>query len=606
MPHSQKAILSIRHKIIFGYGVAVLMLAVVGAITYQSTRGFLKAAQRETQSRRILEVHQSFLLHLLEAENGARGFIVSGNEASLRPYDEACKTLPNEAATLNSLSVNLAGQRERLERVKPLVEKKLALLNKAVDARRKSNSDSAARVLAEGHAGELTAEIEQVLADFQMNEQQALLHHAELIEKIGRSTTFVIVLATLLSVVFLVLAGGMILRDIAARRRAEEVLAEEHNLFGNIMDALPDQVYVKDLQGRFVIDNISHRKFLGTQGLEEMEGKTEADFFSAEIAAKYNATDGKVISTGQPVVNLEEPVVDRDGKITWLSITKLPLRDTDGKMIGIVCVNANINERKASEEKLRMAAAQLQRSNNELQEFASVASHDLQEPLRKIQAFGDRLRLKCGSSLSETGHEYLERMQDAARRMQTLLHDLLTLSRVTSKAQPFESVQLGDVVRQVVSDLEVRIEQLGATVEIGPLPTAEADASQMRQLFQNLISNALKFQNPGVRPEVIISSKNLVVEDSGIPGALPGDRVSRIFVQDNGIGFDEKYAERIFTVFQRLHSRSEFEGTGIGLAVCRKIMERHGGTIVAKSASGQGATFIVTIPIKQRIKEGNE
>jgi light-regulated signal transduction histidine kinase (bacteriophytochrome) len=216
------------------------------------------------------------------------------------------------------------------------------------------------------------------------------------------------------------------------------------------------------------------------------------------------------------------------------------------------------------------------------------------------------LRLKCGSALSETGHEYLERMQDAARRMQTLLHDLLTLSRVTSKAQPFESVPLHEVLCQVVSDLEVHIEQLGASLEIGNLPTAEVDASQMRQLFQNLISNALKFQRPDVKPVVAISSKILVVEDQVIPGALPGDKVCRIFVQDNGIGFDEKYAERIFTVFQRLHSRSEYEGTGIGLAVCRKILERHGGIITAKSADGEGATFIVTLPIKQRIKETNE
>ena len=606
MPNSPKVAFSIRRKIIFGFGLAMLMLAAVGAVTYHSTCGFLTDAQREMQSRRVLEVQQSFLRHLMEGEGGVLGFIVTGREESLHSYDEARKTLPDELAALDLLSANLPGQRARLEKIKPLVLEELALLDKAVEARRTRDAASAAGVLAGGRDGELMAGIKKVLAYFQKEEQKVLSHRAELIGKIGRSTTFVIVLATLLSVIFLLLAGGMILRDIAARRKAEEVLAEEHNLFGNIMDALPDQVFVKDLEGRFVIDNISHRNFLGAKGIEEVEGKKEADFFSEEVAGKYHATDEEVIRTGQPVINLEEPVVDREGKVTWLSMTKLPLRDTDGKLIGIVCVNANINERKESEEKLRMAAARLQRSNSELQEFASVASHDLQEPLRKIQAFGDRLRLKCGGVLSEAGHDYLERMQDAARRMQTLLHDLLTLSRVTSKAQPFESVRLEEVVRQVVSDLEVRIEQLGAGIETGTLPTVEADASQMRQLFQNLISNALKFQRPGVRPEVVISSKIRVVEDQVIPGALPGDNVCQIFVQDNGIGFDEKYAERIFTVFQRLHSRSEYEGTGIGLAVCRKIMERHGGVITAKSAEGEGATFIVTLPVKQRIKESNE
>jgi len=247
----------------------------------------------------------------------------------------------------------------------------------------------------------------------------------------------------------------------------------------------------------------------------------------------------------------------------------------------------------------------LRRSNMDLQDFASIASHDLQEPLRKIQAFGDRLIVKCAPQLGETGREYLERMQDAARRMQILLHDLLTLSRVTSKAQPFEPVDLKRVIDDVVSNLEVRIEQTGAAVEIGGLPVVEADAAQMRQLFQNLISNALKFQRDGTKPVVHISAKVLDNADT-LAGAMPGEEICQVMVADNGIGFDERYLERIFQVFQRLHSRSEYEGTGIGLAVCRKIADRHGGTISAKSAEGNGATFIVTLPMKQRMSDANE
>jgi len=189
--------------------------------------------------------------------------------------------------------------------------------------------------------------------------------------------------------------------------------------------------------------------------------------------------------------------------------------------------------------------------------------------------------------------------------MQILLHDLLTLSRVTSKAQPFERVDLRKIVEDVVSDLEVRIEQTGARIEIGRLPTVDADAGQMRQLLQNLISNALKFQAAPTKPVVIVSAKVLDNAD-GLPGAMPGEEICQIMVRDNGIGFDERYLDRIFQVFQRLHSRSEYEGTGIGLAVCRKIADRHGGAISAKSAEGQGATFIVTLPVKQRNSETNE
>jgi signal transduction histidine kinase len=216
-------------------------------------------------------------------------------------------------------------------------------------------------------------------------------------------------------------------------------------------------------------------------------------------------------------------------------------------------------------------------------------------------AFGDRLKMKCGEVLGQQGADYLERMQDAAKRMRILIDDILTLSRVTSANKPFVEVDLAQVARGVVSDLELRIEQTGASVEIGFLPKIEADPSQMRQLFQNLISNALKFHPSGQKPVVSVSAKILEVSDYQLPGALPGSEVCQIMVADNGIGFSAEYAEKIFALFQRLHGRQEYEGTGIGLAVCRKITDRHGGSIMAKSSDGEGATFIVRLPVKQII-----
>jgi signal transduction histidine kinase len=197
-------------------------------------------------------------------------------------------------------------------------------------------------------------------------------------------------------------------------------------------------------------------------------------------------------------------------------------------------------------------------------------------------------------------------MQNAAQRMQTLIQDLLKLARVTSRAQPFEPCNLAEIVRQVLSDLEIAIEQSGAKLEVETLPTIDADPLHMRQLFQNLIANALKFQKPGQAPEIRISGREFEVHEHLIAGAWPGDRVCQIRVVDNGIGFDEQFAEQIFIVFQRLHSRDEYSGTGIGLAVCRKITDRHGGSIVAKSVPGQGASFIITLPVKQPIAPAHE
>jgi PAS domain S-box-containing protein len=250
-----------------------------------------------------------------------------------------------------------------------------------------------------------------------------------------------------------------------------------------------------------------------------------------------------------------------------------------------------------SEAELKRFAAKLESSNRELQDFASVASHDLQEPLRKIQAFGDRLKTKHGEALGEGGRDYLERMQNAAGRMQTLINDLLTFSRVTTKAQPFVTVDLAEVAAGVVSDLEARVERSGGRVEMGEMLTLDADPLQMRQLLQNLIGNALKFHKPDEPPLV-----KVWCERAASGGANEGDAgggLCRIHVADSGIGFDEKYLDRIFTVFQRLHGRHAYEGTGVGLAVVRRIAERHGGSVTATSEPGRGSTFVVTLPASQ-------
>ena len=254
-----------------------------------------------------------------------------------------------------------------------------------------------------------------------------------------------------------------------------------------------------------------------------------------------------------------------------------------------------MTRRKNIEGELKAYAQRLQKSNRELQDFAHIASHDLQEPLRKITAFGDRLKARHSDVLGEQGSDYLERMQNAAGHMQHLIEGLLAFSRVTTKANPLEAVDLATVAQGVLSDLEMRINDTGGHVEIGRLPTVSADPVQMRQLFQNLISNALKFHKKDQTPVVKVSTTLL----NGNGENPTDEKYYQIAFEDNGIGFDEQYTERIFGVFQRLHGRKEYEGSGIGLSICKKIAERHGGNISAKSTPGEGATFIVTLPVKQ-------
>ncbi len=271
----------------------------------------------------------------------------------------------------------------------------------------------------------------------------------------------------------------------------------------------------------------------------------------------------------------------KDGTPFWNELTLTPTPDTNENGLNFIVVSRDVTERKANEEAMQALTHKLAQSNQELSDFARVASHDLQEPLRKIQAFSDRLGAK--GLVQPEGQPYLERMQDAAKRMSRLIQDLLALSRVATKVQPFVPVNLTELVQEVISDLEIRIEEVGAKVELGFLPSCHADRLQMRQLFQNLIGNALKFQRPGIPPVVRVGGE-----------CTPQD--CQFVVADNGIGFDEKYKERIFNVFERLHGQSEYQGTGVGLAICRKIVERHGGTIVAESTPGQGSTFRIMLP----------
>jgi PAS domain S-box-containing protein len=349
-----------------------------------------------------------------------------------------------------------------------------------------------------------------------------------------------------------------------------------------ILDTMADALFVIDAEAKVrVINDAVHTLFGYSES--ELLGKTIDTLEYVDPEASISRTLRDMMRRA-PIRDEERVFRRNGGERIDVSISVSPLheRDMEG---GAVLIARDIRGRKRNEEELRAFTVKLQQSNRELEDFAYVASHDLQEPLRKIQAFGDRLKARYAEALTNEGIDYLNRMQSAAGRMQSLINDLLVFSRITTKAQPFAPVDLDVIAREVVHDLEVRIHQSGGEVVVGELPTIDADAMQMRQLLQNLVGNGLKFHKPDVPPRVEVSAS--------------ANGNAQIVVADNGIGFDEKYADRIFTMFERLHGRAAYEGTGIGLAICRKIAQRHGGDIRAYSSPGEGARFVVTLPVRQ-------
>ena len=365
-------------------------------------------------------------------------------------------------------------------------------------------------------------------------------------------------------------------------RSTQWELEQSRKEYSDLYDFAPVGYLTISEEGRIVKANLTAAKQLGIER-SILIGKPFNLYSAENYREELHLHLRKIFKTKQPHT-CEIKLNGRSRTTRYVQLDSTYLLDSDGQSLTRTTMT-DISDRKQAEENLKVFAGRLEHSNHELEQFAFIASHDLQEPLRKIQAFGNLLGTKCSDKLDEQGKDYLTRMQNAAKRMQQLIRDLLKYSRVATRPEPLDTVDLREAVMEVISDLELRIERLGANVEVFELPAIKAVKSQIHQLFQNLIANALKFHGEE-QPHIKIYSQRT-------------DHDYRIFVEDNGIGFDEQFLDRIFTPFQRLHGRSAYEGTGMGLAICRKIVERHGGSITAKSKPGEGSTFIITLPEKQ-------
>lgn len=380
------------------------------------------------------------------------------------------------------------------------------------------------------------------------------------------------------------LLGGLAI-DITERKQMEDALRASEEQFRKAFHTIPIAMGIQRADsGHFQDVNEAFIQLSG-YGREEMIGHTSRELnMWVDVSEQQSVLSS--LRQGGRIRDYEIRFRHKTGEegAGILTAEKLEINGVDCYLLSV----QDVTRRKQAEMLLATYTRELERSNSALQEFAYVASHDLQEPLRKIQSFGNRLQTRYGHTLDAPAQDYLERMTQAAARMQRLITDLLTYSRVTTEAQPFCPVDLNEVVQGVLSDLEVQVQQSEADVLVGRLPTIEADPTQMRQLLQNLLSNGLKYRQPDRPPCIRITAET--IEQNGRAHC-------QLFITDNGIGFEEKYAERIFGIFQRLHGRHEYEGSGVGLAICKKIVERHGGTITAHSQVGQGATFVVTLPM---------
>jgi signal transduction histidine kinase len=388
--------------------------------------------------------------------------------------------------------------------------------------------------------------------------------------------------------------NGLILtyQDISARKKAELERENQARLLETVMNAAQTSISLhsairndsgKIIDFRTVLANQQARQFWGDMTddiLTKTYHQLQFGFDTTEEFARYV----RVVETGKPET-FEYTYANR-----WYTNSVTKAND------GVVISAADITDIRNAKALAEAANRELQRSNENLQSFAYIASHDLQEPLRKIESFGDLLNNQFGLQLGESGQDYIARMQMASQRMSLLIKDLLAYSRIGTQPEIHLPVELDSVFIEIKEDLEVVIRESEAEIIIGDLPTVRGEQLLLRQLFQNLLSNAVKFRRIGVRPFVQVTSRVVVTAD--LPEELKNSNRSfyEITVADNGLGFDEKYADRIFEVFQRLHGKQKFAGSGVGLAIVKKVAEQHNGYVSATGKPGEGATFRVYLP----------
>lgn len=380
-----------------------------------------------------------------------------------------------------------------------------------------------------------------------------------------------------------------VIRDITERKQIEERLKLQSIILRNMTGGV---CLIRIADGGITYTNPKFEHMFGYDP-GELDGKHVSilNYPSDQVDANEVAQTIIAAIQEQGEFTYEVHNVKKDGTSFWCQGTASVLEHPEYGTV-VVAVQYDISDRKRAEAERRTLVLKLQQSNQELEQFAFIASHDLKEPLRTTRNFCSLLQSKYQDALDEKGQDYLNRIQTATQRMQTLIDDLLSLARVATQAKPFVRVNLTEIIRDVTSRLQKQLQRTGGQVEVENLPIVYADPTQLSQLFQNLISNALKFHQ-GIPPVVRISS-----QFQPPIGNVKNMGFHKILVEDNGIGLDEKYRDRIFGTFERLHGHGEYEGTGIGLAICKKIAERHGGTITVRSTPGHGSTFILTLPIR--------
>lgn len=592
----------------------IIAMLCISLITYKNLENYTTEVRLVRQSNEVIKEIQLAFSIIKDAEIGQRGYQLTKDTIYLDPYYSAIELLPIQFKKLDTIILDRT-QMRNLDTLKSLTDNQFIIISTII-----ANTHSThlfmdryeSRILERGK--ENMNAIRKLVSRMVDTEQLVYENRIGNESRYKQITPIALLVYTMLTLIGLVVMFTRILQALDRSRETQLLLSETLEDQKKQMHLMAERKVVLN-EAEAIAEMGSWKwsektdELVWSGGLCFIYGKGKEDSITLETFLENVLPEDKSmvemfildVRSIKKGMTIDYRLLKQNGEITYLTLTSKPQQKNSNDESVVLGVVIDITESKLNEKKLKQYNEELERSNEELEQFAYAASHDLQEPLRKIRAFGDRLLSKFSPMLGKQGADYINRMQSSSSRMQLLIEDLLSFSRVSRIEKIMQPIDVKAIINEVKEDLDIQLTSTKSTLTIHPIPQFQGDRLQIKRLFQNLISNAVKFHKEDEKPHVEISGEIIQANElkNTISKGLPANtQFVRITVKDNGIGFDEKYTNKIFNIFQRLHGRVTYEGTGIGLAICKKIVSNHNGYIEAKSIEGVGSEFIVTLPQK--------
>lgn len=560
------------------FGASALLLLFIAFLSYQELKSLAYSETMVRHTNLVKYQLEELISTMKDAEAGHRGYLLTRDSVYLGPYLSAKKNSAEQLTTLRGLVRDNPTATERLTRLGLYIDLRLHIMDETAQMTDTLFNTKRVRRMLEGKKA--MDSVRSIISAMKIQED-SLLHVREARYHNNASNTPKIVSLYAISALCLFfLAFVKVSRDAKVIKRQYRTLKEQQSLSSAILDNTVDVIAVVNKEGRYILANDALLKLYGVGS--EIIGRKVVEVFPRVKGTSFMAAIEEAFQNNRPSHrSISSVVVGRN-----LESYFIPMTNAEGQTDGVLVIGHDITEEMKSKEAMEQKNQELERANEELASFNYTASHDLQEPLRKIQTFSTLLAKKEAGNLSPEGKNLLDRLENAATRMRQLVQDLLAFSRLNDEAAQFGTVDLNEIVKGSRETLQAQILDKKAEIQSEKLPVVQGIPFQLQQLFDNLISNSLKYSKSEVSPVITISS--------GI--ADNNSDYIRISFKDNGIGFEPEYAERIFTIFARLHEKDSYGGTGIGLAICKRVAENHSGFIKAHSKPGEGATFEVYLP----------